>query len=569
MHALTRRRQAPSNSEGDMNPCCTYPLYDGARYVAILDFIYCILSITVITLQFINAARNGVAINFDNVPLSSTSFAQVLSAYLAISIINLALSVLLYRGVITDNLQKCRTFLIVSIISTTFGIFIVIYHGCHLSELSLSVFNSEFVIALVYHVSKLYALLVIIAFSRELQKLLNSTEGDANRRFQYQTLDSVNEDDASNPGEVAKHIIFNMPFSAKHYVPEENFRIDYNSCIEFEETTSTLKGTLNASPTFKRSITVKILKSNVRSEKRMIELVKEAKLWSYIGHHEHILQFVGICCTSSDVSRGNVMLLMESYVPRRLDDFLKNSFENQLQNFENMVVDSTGGGIGNGNNFSNNRLFSNGYNFLLKMLIYCGRGTLYENLETKYFNLEPFSTANMIQWAYQLSSAMEFLHERNIVLGNLQAKSILLVKISRIKLTNFGFASELHEENNLITSIYLSGKISWRWTAMECLCATNKGLPTEFNEKTDVWSYASTLWEIFSMGHAPNMSTNLSEYVTDLSSGKRLGKPDYASEGIYKLMLTCWSKTPSDRPGFNIISLFFRQLLSSSIAIEK
>ncbi|CAL8072646.1 unnamed protein product [Orchesella dallaii] len=421
-----------------MNPCCNYPLYDGTRYVAVFDFVYCILAITVISLQFINNSKNGIAINLENVPLSSTSITQVLLAYLGISVINLALAVLLYRGVITDNLQKCRAYLIISTLSTIFGIATVIYHGCHLGELSLSMFNSEFVIFLLYHVCKIYALIIIIEFVRELQKLLKSTDGDnTNRRFQYQTLDSHGENSATKPSEVVKHIIFNIPFAERHYVREEDFKIDYNACIEYEDTTSTLKGTLSVTETFKRSVTVKILKSNVRTEKHMIELVKEAKLWSRIGHHEHILQFVGICCTSSDVSRGNVMLLMESYPPRRLDEFLKNSLENQLQNFENTLTDSKLGG--SRSNLSNKRL-----------------GTLYENFEAKYSNLEPFSTVNMIQWAYQLSSAMEFLHERNVVVGNLQAKSILLVKISRIKLTNFGFASELHEENNLITSIYLS-----------------------------------------------------------------------------------------------------------------
>lgn len=68
---------------------------------------------------------------------------------------------------------------------------------------------------------------------------------------------------------------------------------------------------------------------------------------------------------------------------------------------------------------------------------------------------------------------------------------------------------------------------------MECLISTNQGLPTEFNEKTDVWSFGSTLWEIFSMGHTPNMSYNLSDYITDLVKGKRPEKPDFASEGMY------------------------------------
>lgn len=102
----------------------------------------------------------------------------------------------------------------------------LIYHGCHLNELNISVLNAEFFISLAYHVYKLYALLVILAFVIELGKLLKSDTGEKdriNKRKRYQSLDSTYGHETE--GETVKHIFFGIPFSQRHYVPEERLKI--------------------------------------------------------------------------------------------------------------------------------------------------------------------------------------------------------------------------------------------------------------------------------------------------------------------------------------------------------
>lgn len=71
----------------------------------------------------------------------------------------------------------------------------------------------------------------------------------------------------------------------------------------------------------------------------MEDLIKEAKLLFHVGNHEHILKLLAIHCTpDEDTSkRGNVMLIMEDYSPRRLNDFLRTCFDNKLQNFQNLL----------------------------------------------------------------------------------------------------------------------------------------------------------------------------------------------------------------------------------------
>lgn len=121
-----------------------------------------------------------------------------------------------------------------------------------------------------------------------------------------------------------------------------NFK-DYDTCVEYDESTSTVKGVMQMSmdTSNKREVAVKILKNNFRIEKHMVELIKEAKLMFQVGNHEHILRLLGVHCETppEDMSRkGNVMLIMEYYPARRLDDFLRKSFENRLMNFRNMLA---------------------------------------------------------------------------------------------------------------------------------------------------------------------------------------------------------------------------------------
>lgn len=77
------------------------------------------------------------------------------------------------------------------------------------------------------------------------------------------------------------------------------------------------------------------------------------------------------------------------------------------------------------------------------------------------------------------------------------------------------------------------------------------GLQGVFSEKSDVWSYGVTLWELWELGRDPFQSyQQATELRQELQAGCRLGKPDNCSDQLYSLMLTCWEVSPGARPRF-------------------
>ncbi len=95
-----------------------------------------------------------------------------------------------------------------------------------------------------------------------------------------------------------------------------------------------------------------------------------------------------------------------------------------------------------------------------------------------------------------------------------------------------------------------------------------------FNEKTDVWAFAVTVWEILTYGMEPYKGQTGASLKTYLENGHRLEIPHDCPKDLYdKVMLKCWSDSPEDRPQFakivkdlkNIIHEFYQIDIESEL----
>jgi len=73
----------------------------------------------------------------------------------------------------------------------------------------------------------------------------------------------------------------------------------------------------------------------------------------------------------------------------------------------------------------------------------------------------------------------------------------------------------------------------------------------KFEEKSDVWSYGVTVWEIFSYGETPKLGEKIDQLLVQLVNGNRLPKPATCPHRVYSIIYYgCWEYEPTDRKTF-------------------
>ncbi|KAJ8027636.1 Fibroblast growth factor receptor 4 [Holothuria leucospilota] len=72
----------------------------------------------------------------------------------------------------------------------------------------------------------------------------------------------------------------------------------------------------------------------------------------------------------------------------------------------------------------------------------------------------------------------------------------------------------------------------------------------QYSHKSDVWSFAIVLWEVYSLGDIPYRGMTHDEIEIEVRNLKLLEKPPDCPGAVFNLMLSSWNLSCKDRPTF-------------------
>ena len=243
---------------------------------------------------------------------------------------------------------------------------------------------------------------------------------------------------------------------------------------------------------------------------------------------------------SNDDKNISVLVALKKLKPNA-EEVVKEAFEKEIKFMSRLKNDNVVRLLG---------ICPSGNPFIL--MEYMENGDLHQYL--KKFEIAPLesppgenqlSPSTLLYMALQVSNGMRYLASLQFVHRDLATRNCLVGANYLIKIADFGMSRSLYSSHYY--RIRGRAMLPIRWMANECFYG-------RFSEKTDVWAFGVTMWEIFTFAKKqPFEEMTDQEVIDDSVKGpdrQLLPRPEACPPEVYEVMLRCWVHEPSERADF-------------------
>ncbi len=289
----------------------------------------------------------------------------------------------------------------------------------------------------------------------------------------------------------------------RYEIDEKNFKIIQGAalgCGEFGKVCQgkilTEKGPVN--------VAIKTVNPEKIHKTTLNGMLSEIKLLSYIGKHGNIIELIG--ANTAELKNGMIFIFLELCHLGSLENNLRKlrprdscvelkevAFMNQNQSESNQSAD------------------------LIQR---------YLNLTTiKKASLDSALSEDLYRWSKEICNGMAYLASKHVVHADLATRNVLLNLRKEAKICDFGLSRRMYNYTNYVK--HHQEPLPWKWMSPESLKLM------QFCEKSDIWAYGVTLWEIYSLGESPYPGLSWDINFADLlESGFRMNEPKYNEKNM-------------------------------------